>query len=131
VRLSVIAVLSLFCALILTASLLAEELDERTKEEVFLTEGDSLDDWLSRFDEFHLLVDSINDRFNAILAITLFYYFTHLPLPIFDIMDFVADPPDQYYQPGLILIRSMLLVLMYALPFGTIAIICQQLQVKV
>ena len=76
VQSSVIAVLTLFCALTWTTSLLAKELDNRTKEEEFLVEGNALssalDDWLRLFDKLHLLVDSINDFFHAILAITVF-----------------------------------------------------------
>jgi len=130
------AVLTLFCALIWTTSLLAEELDNRTKEEGFLLEGDAvssaLDDWLCLLDKIYLLVESVNDLFNGILAIAAFYYFSHFPLSTFTFLDyfFMKTKGKTTKTWGKIFI-NMLPMLMDVLRLGTIAFVCQQLQIKV
>ncbi len=136
VQSSVIAVLTLFCALIWTTSLLAEELDKRTKEEGFPVERDALsyalDDWLSQFDKLYLLVDDINDWFKTILAIATFYFFNHFPLSAFTFLNyFFMDVNEGTEQTWEIVSVKILPLLMDLLRFCTIAIVCQQLQVKV
>lgn len=136
VQSSLIAVLTFFCALILTASLLAEALDKRTKEGGFPMEenemSSALEDWLSQFDKLNLLVDSINDFFNAILAITVFYYFNHFPLSVFNFLDyFIMKMFGKTSKTWKVILKFSLPVLMFVLRFATIAIVCQQLQVKV
>lgn len=137
VQSSVIAVLTLFCALILTTSLLAEELDKRTIEEAFPVEENALsfaiEDWLSKFNKLLFLVDIISDFFQPILAITVFYYFDHFPLSAYNFLtSFLTKTygkKDQAYWKGILIL--ILPLLMDILRIGTIAIVCQQLQVKV
>jgi len=137
VQSSVIAVLTLFCALIWTTSLLAEELNKRTKDEAFPVEENalsfSIEDWLIKFNKLHLLVDRISDFFQPILAITVFYYFDHFPLSLFAFLKSFLKKPIRKPVPTnwKSVFFFILPLLMDFLRFGTIAIVCQQLQVKV
>ena len=72
VQLSIIAVLTVFCALVLVTALLAEELDDRTKEEAFPVDEDglalALDGWFKQLNHLHILEEMIQDFFSPILT---------------------------------------------------------------
>lgn len=136
VQLSVIAVLTLFCTFILITSLLAEQLDEKTKEEVFLTEGDSellsfsLKEWLSQFNQLHILVERIKDCFSPILAIVIFYLAIQFPYEAYLLVMYIMQIIHGFQPPeplNLILLRFLKLLLR----LGTIVFAVQQLQDKV
>lgn len=65
VQSSAIAVLTLFRALVLVTSLLAEELDKKTNEKTFPTESDAfslaLDEWLHKFYQLQCLAETRKD----------------------------------------------------------------------
>lgn len=127
VRSSVIPVLTLFCALVLIASLLTEELDERTKKEAFATDGDALDDWLDQFDKLHIFVENIKNFFTPILAITVIYFFVQFPYQVFDIIRdiWILKPAGQRIP------QLLTIVLMFSVRLVFIVAVCQQLQDKV
>lgn len=127
VQSAVIAVLTIFCALVLVASLLAEELDNRTKEETFIPSlSAALDDWLTQFHQLNVLVERIQDVFSQILAFTLFQVFVQFPYQI-DI--FIGKILNPAYSPLLSQIISN--IMMNFIQLSTIVFVCQQLQNKV
>ena len=127
VQSSAIAVLSLFCAFILVASSLTEELNLRTKEETFFTAKSStvsmtLDSWFDQFHQLLLLVERIKECFNPILVITVFYFFVKFTDQVFNTIKDVC----RLGEFGLTIWLFVLII-----RFGTIVIVCQQLQYKV
>lgn len=131
VRSAVVPVLTLFCALIFVSSLLAEELDNKTKENEFPTEREAmslaLDDWLIEFDQLYKLIEIIKDFFKPILAITIFYFFIQFPCSVYNLIlnAFINSAPWS------VLKQNMWFICMLTLRFCTIAIVCQQLRDKV
>ncbi len=113
VQLSIIAVLNTFCALVSIASLLAEELDRRTKKKSFPTERKALalEKWFIEFDRFYVLVERIKSCFSPILALAVVYYFIQFPSIVqhFLMYGFFSDFPAYVYKT-LIFIRLSTIV---------------------
>jgi len=142
VQLSIIAVLTVFCALVLVTALLAEELDDRTKEEAFPTDRDALsialDDWLKQLNHLHILVERIQDCFSPILTLTFVYCFIHFPYIVFDLMIGVLVKTDIYYEikgsffPYIHpLAVTMSYALMLSVRMAIIVTVCRRLKNKV
>lgn len=128
IRSSAAPVLTLFCALVLVASLLAEELNNQTNIEAFSTERkNNLNEWFNNFNQLHIIADSIKDCFNPILAITVVYFFFQFPCSVYNIILNVF----MNSAPSFIIFQNMYFIFMLSLRFGTVAIVCQHLRDKV
>ena len=146
IRLSILAVLTLFCALAWIASLLAEELDKRTNETTFPVEREAystaLKKWFHQFQLFNVLVERINDLFSPIIAlhfllfsiwfVQLFYNFVNEHNIVNMDIDYVFNPSHGRKKPRRWFIDQIpdWTFILY-MRFAIIAIVCHQLQKKV
>lgn len=125
VHLSIIAIFNLFCALVSIASLLAEELDKRTKEKAFPTDRKALsfaiENWFIEFDRLYVMVERINKCFGPIVALAVAYYFVQFPSIVQNVlMEGFFPDYSSYLCKTLIFIRLC-----------TIITVCNQLETKV
>ncbi len=132
VQASVIAVLTLLCALVLVTSMLAEEMDERTKEEAFLVENETsssaLDDWLSQLNKLHILIEKIKGLFSPILTLYVFYIFVEFPCRVYELIQYIPALKNidwMQFSP------TVFSIFMLSLRLGTIVAAIHQLQQKV
>ncbi len=135
---SVIAVLTVFCVLISTTSLLAEEMDERTKEETFSGGKEAtsiaLDEWLGQFHQLHLIVEKMKDCFSLILALTVFHLFVNFPYItlVFANAILINRPPTIYFSFLWDILSNVApLTIMLSIRLTTISTVCHQLRDKV
>ena len=142
VQLSIIAVLTVFCALVLVTALLAEELDDRTKEEAFPDDRDglslALDGWFKQLNHLHILVEMIQHCFSPILTLTFLYYFIQFPYIIFELMigvlrktNFRYEIKCQFFPFIHPVAQTLSYALMLFVRMGIIVSVCRQLQNKV
>ena len=136
VQSSVIAVLTLFCALISISSLLAKELNDRTKKETFRGDGEkfsfALDEWLSQFHKLHCLVESIQEYFSPLLVFTIFYYFFHFPYQSFELFKYMFNRNLVNHLNFNYIFREIASVfVLFSLRLGTIVIVGKELKEKV
>ncbi len=146
IRLSILAVLTLFCTLVWIASLLAEELDKRTNETTFPVEREAystaLKKWFNQFQLFNVLVERINDLFSPIIAlhfllfsiwfVQLFYNFVNEHNIVNMDIDYVFNPSHGRKKPRRWFIDQIpdWTFILY-MRFAIIVIVCHQLQKKV
>lgn len=138
VQSSVIAVLTLFCALVVSiTSLLAEELHKKRKEESFSTDdGDKLsfelDEWLTQFHEIRCLVESIQEFFSLILAFSMFYYFVHFPYQAFELLNYLSNRNLVNYRNFYYIFEEIIsVILLFSLRLGTFVTVSNELKKKV
>lgn len=128
---SVIAVLLLCSVLVWIASLMAEELERRTRHETAAVGRESLNDWLRQFHLFNLLVEGINECFSPILGITVLCYgfylsnFVYLALIKIVLIDKVSFYPKRVNS---FISNFTVLGILQSLRFIVLVMQCHKLQ---
>jgi len=132
VQSSVVAILTLFCALAWTASLLAEELEKRAIPEAHFPKENrehykrAMDDWLSQFHLFNSLVERIDDFFNPIITVTVSYFFFILSFCFFVSLDSLPHVGEAFGH----FTRPYPALMLYS-RLATVVFVCHQLRTKV
>jgi len=131
---SAFVVLTLFCALVWIASLLADELNKRMKEIRFTATNDkeiynkayflALDKGLKEFDLLNSLVENINDFFGHITIIALFYIIIAFIVGINVVILL-------YIQAGKLAFQVMCALVPILVGLGITTILCWNLKCKV
>ena len=131
---SAFVVLTLFCALVWMASLLADELNKRMEEIRFTARNDkeinynayflAVDKCLKEFDLLNSLVESINNFFGHIMIIALFYIMIAFIVGI-NVLILL------YVQAGKLTFQVLCTLIPLLIGLGITTILCWHLQYKV